>query len=226
MSIEERQREEKEQRRQSIIDAAEQALQDEDVEALTMSDVASNARLSRSLMYVYFEDLSDIVMAVTLRGLHALRDRFTTAAAARDLGLSQIRAIGGAYVQFAREEPVYFDLVARFEARETDPDDAASHEAQCLVASDEVFQVMTDAIRAGIEDGSVRSSLDPMQTAITLWGYTHGLIQLAAHKGTMFAHRHGIEPQAFVEEGIDFMGVALTGWCEDRSTNIPMDESG
>ncbi len=225
MSIEERQREEKEQRRQSIIDAAEQALGGKDVEALTMSDVASNARLSRSLMYVYFEDLGDIVMAVTLRGLHALRDRFTDVAAAHDVGLSKIRAIGNAYVQFAREEPVYFDLVARFEARETDPDDEASHEAQCTVASDEVFQVMTDAIRTGIEDGSIRPSLDPMQTAITLWGYTHGLIQLVAHKGTMFAHRHGIEPQAFVSEGIDFMGVALTGWCEDHAANVPTDDA-
>ena len=194
MSIEERQREEKEQRRQSIIDAAKQALGDKNAEALTMSDVASNARLSRSLMYVYFEDLGDIVMAVTLRGLHTLRDRFTDAAATHDVGLSKIRAIGEAYVQFAREEPIYFDLVARFEAREADPDDAASHEAQCLAASDEVFQVMTGAIRAGIEDGSIRRSLDPMQTALTLWGYTHGLIQLAAHKGAMFAHRHGIEP--------------------------------
>jgi AcrR family transcriptional regulator len=225
MSIEERQREEKEQRRQSIIDAAEQALGDKDAEALTMSDVASNARLSRSLMYVYFEDLSDIVMAVTLRGLHALRDRFTDAAEAHDVGLSKIRAIGEAYVQFAREEPTYFDLVARFEARETDPDDAASHEAQCLVASDAVFQVMTDAIQAGIEDESIRPSLDPMQTAITLWGYTHGLIQLATHKGSMFAHRHGIEPHVFVSEGIDLMGVALTGWCEDHAAYVPTDDA-
>jgi AcrR family transcriptional regulator len=224
MSIEERQREEKEQRRQSIIDAAEHVLQDKDVEALTMSDVASEARLSRSLMYVYFEDLGDIVMAVTLRGLQALRDRFAAVAGDHDIGLWKIRAIGNAYVQFAHQEPVYFDLVARFEARETDPDDAASHETQCLAASDEVFQVMTDAIRAGIDDGSLRPSLDPMQTAITLWGYTHGLIQLAAHKGTMFTHRHGIEPQAFLEEGIDFMGVALTGWCEDHATNVPLEE--
>lgn len=224
MSIEERQREEKEQRRQSIIDAAERVLQDKDAETLTMSDVASRARLSRSLMYVYFEDLSDIVMAVTLRGLQALRDRFAAAVAVHDVGLRKIRAIGNAYVQFAREEPVYFDLVARFEARETDPDDAASYEAQCLTASDQVFEVMTDAIRVGIEDGSLRPSLDPMQTAITLWGYTHGLIQLAAHKGAMFAHRHGIEPQTFLDEGIDFMGVALTGWCEDHATNVPLEE--
>ena len=221
MSIEERQREEKEQRRQSIIDAAERALRDKDVEALTMSDVASQARLSRSLMYVYFEDLDDIVLAVTLRGLQGLHDGFVEAAAAHEIGLKKIRAIGQAYVRFAREEPVYFDLVARFEARATDPEDAASYEAQCLAASDRVMQSMTDAIRAGIEDGSIRPSLDPMQTAITLWGYTHGLIQLAAHKGGMFAHRHDIEADELVENGLDFAGVALTGWCDEHAEHVP-----
>ncbi|NBB74335.1 MAG: TetR family transcriptional regulator, partial [Bacteroidetes bacterium] len=123
MSIEERQREEKEQRRQSIIDAAERVLRDKDVEALTMSDVADAARLSRSLLYVYFEDLDDIVLAVTLRGFEALHDRFVEAAAAHERGLMKIRAIGEAYVRFAHEKPVYFDLMARFEARTTDAEE-------------------------------------------------------------------------------------------------------
>jgi len=223
MSIEERQQEEKEQRRQSIIDAAEQALGDKNVEALTMSDVASNARLSRSLMYVYFEDLDDIVLAVTLRGFEALHDRFVEVASAHEEGLWKIRAIGEAYVQFAHEEPVYFDLMARFEARTMDPDEAASYEAQCLAAGDRVIQVMTDTVQTGIDDGSIRPSLNPMQTAITLWGYTHGLIQLSAHKGPMLDRRHGITPEAIVANGLDFAGVALTGWCDEQATDVPPD---
>jgi AcrR family transcriptional regulator len=221
MSIEERQREEKEQRRQGIIDAAERVLRDKDVEALTMSDVADAARLSRSLLYVYFEDLDDIVLAVTLRGFEALHDRFVEAAAAHERGLMKIRAIGEAYVRFAHEKPVYFDLMARFEARTTDAEEAASHEAQCLAAGDRVIQVMTDTVQDGIDDGSIRPSLDPMQTAITLWGYTHGLIQLSAHKGPMLDRRHGIAPDALVANGLDFAGVALTGWCDEQATNLP-----
>ena len=223
MSIEERKREEKEQRRQSIIDAAERMLRDKDVGALTMSDVASEARLSRSLLYVYFEDLDDIVLAVTLRGFEALHERFVQAAAAHETGLMKIRAIGEAYVQFAHEEPVYFDLLARFEARTMDLEAAASHEAQCLTAGDRVIQVMTDTVQAGINDGSIRPSLDPMQTAITLWGYTHGLIQLSTHKGPMLDRRHGITPDALVANGLDFAGVALTGWCDEQATDVPTD---
>jgi AcrR family transcriptional regulator len=96
MSIEERRREEKEQRRHSIVDAAETALKTKRVEDLTMSDVSSNARLSRSLLYVYFEDLDDIVLAVTRRGFQNLLDRFRKAVGHHDTGLMQIRAIGEA----------------------------------------------------------------------------------------------------------------------------------
>lgn len=225
MSIAERQREEKEQRRQSIIDATERVLRSSDVGALTMSNVANEARLSRSLLYVYFEDLDDIVLAVTLRGFEVLHDRFVEAAAAHDAGLGKIRAIGEAYVQFAYEEPVYFDLLARFEARTMDLEGAASHEAQCLAAGDRVIQVMTDTVQAGIDDGSIRPSLDPMKTAITLWGYTHGLIQLSAHKGPMLDRRHGITPDALVANGLDFAGVALTGWCDEQAPEVPPDAS-
>ena len=221
MSIEERRREEKEQRRQSIIDAAECVLRDKEVEELTMADVASKARLSRSLLYVYFEDLDDIVLAVTLRGFEALHDRFVAAAAAHDMGLMKIRAIGEAYVHFAREEPVYFDLMARFEARTMDSEEGATHETKCLAAGDRVIQVMTDTVQTGIDDGSIRPSLDPMQTAITLWGYTHGLIQLSARKGPMLDRRHNVTPETLIANGLDFAGVALTGWCDDQAPDMP-----
>jgi AcrR family transcriptional regulator len=211
MSIEERRREEKEKRRQSIIDAAQEALAEKTVETLTMSDVSSTARLSRSLLYVYFEDLGDIVLAVTERGFEGLLRRFEDAVAQHDLGLMQIRAIGEAYVAFAREEPSLFDLVARFEARSADTEDASSHEQACIALGDRVMEVMTTAIKTGIEDGSIRKGLSPTETAVTLWGFTHGLIQLAVHKKEMLTSRHDIDPDELVQRALDLAGVGLTG---------------
>jgi hypothetical protein len=70
---------------------------------------------------------------------------------------------------------------------------------------------MARTIQNGIDDGSIRSDLDPMQTAVTLWGSTHGLIQLAAQKGEGLKQRHGISPDALVNDGLKFFGVGLTG---------------
>jgi AcrR family transcriptional regulator len=220
MSLEERQQEEKEERRRTIVDAAEAVLARTGRDGMTMADIADEARLSRSLLYVYFEDMDDIVLAVTLRGHRALRERFE-AAAAHDTGLMKIRAIGEAYVQFAREEPTYFDLLAQFEARTAAPDDASERERQCLAESERVMEAMTGAIQDGIDDGSIRPDLDPVHTAVTLWGYTHGLIQLVAHKGAGLEHQYGLDPEQLVANGLDFAGVALTGQCEQAAPHVP-----
>lgn len=107
MSIEERRREEKEQRRRAIVEAAETVLAHEGCEAMTMSDIATEARLSRSLLYVYFEDMDDSVLALTLRALRSLSQQFESAVAARQTGLQQLRAIGEAYVDFTRDKPIH-----------------------------------------------------------------------------------------------------------------------
>jgi len=221
MSIEERQREEKEQRRQTIVDAAEAVIAASGREAMTMADIADEARLSRSLLYVYFEDMDDIVLAVTLRGHRALRIQFEAAAAEHEIGLEQIRAIGEAYVQFARQEPTYFDLLARFEARATDPETATERERACFAEAERIMTVMTEAIQTGIDDGSIRPDLDPTHTAITLWSYTHGLIQLAARKGAGLEQRYDLDAETLVANGLDFAGVALTGHAPSEAPTPP-----
>jgi len=223
VSIEERQQEEKAQRRRSIVDAAEAVLGRTSRESMTMADIASEARLSRSLLYVYFEDMEDIVLAVTLRGFEALAEQFETAVQEHDTGLMQIRAVGEAYVRFAHEQPTYFDLVARFEARTADPDEAADRERACLAAADRVMTAMTDAIQNGIDDDSIRPDLDPTETATMLWGYTHGLIQLMANKQTGLKQQYGIDPETLIDRGLDFIGVALTGVSHQPASNIPAE---
>jgi len=222
MSIEERQREEKEQRRRTIVDAAETVLGEKDRADMTMSDIAEEARLSRSLLYVYFEDMDDIVLAVTHRGFEALRRRFETAIDQHDVGLKQIRAIGDAYVRFSQEEPTYFGLMAQFESRSTEPEEATERLRMCLAESDRNLDLMAEAIQNGIDDGTIRADLDPTQTAVTLWSCTHGLIQMATNRGSDLEERQDLAPEALVDGGLQFLGVALAG----RPPEAFYDESG
>lgn len=217
MSIEERRREEKEERRRSIVEAAETVLAQKGREAMTMSDIAEEARLSRSLLYVYFEDMDDIVLALTLRALRSLRQQFESAVAARKTGVQQIRAIGEAYVEFAREKPTYFDLVAQFESRPPEQAEPTVRMQRCIAEAERVMEVMTEAVHRGTQDGTIRSSLEPTQTAVTLWGCTHGLIQLAENKSGGLDARYDLVPETLVSGGLDFLGAAL----ENRETPDP-----
>lgn len=185
--IAERRGEEKERRRAEILDAAQALYAEKGWDALTVDQVARNARLSRALVYVYFRDKEELLFAIGERAMHLLRDRFSEAAARHPRGLDQIEAIGRAYMGYAYEFPHYFDFCSRFHAHATAVD-PGSNEGACAAAGDQVLATVVGAITTGIRDGSIRPDVgQPTLLAVTLWAFTHGLIQLAMAKGDELA---------------------------------------
>jgi AcrR family transcriptional regulator len=201
----ERRQEEKERRRAEILDAAEAVTSSAGWDELTMDQVARRARLSRALLYVYFKDKVDLMYGICERGLAMMRQRFEEGAARQRLGLDQMLGIGRAYIAFAQEFPVYFDILARCELREVNTADAAPNEAACQVASDAVQALMVSVLDAGVRDGSIRADLgNPAAIATALWGMTHGVMQLATTKAKVLAH-HGVDGRALLDQAMALM---------------------
>lgn len=189
--IAQRRVEEKERRRGEILDAAETLYAKEGWDTLTVDQVARGARLSRALVYVYFKDKQELLFAIGERAMCLLRDRFIAASAKQTLGIEKIEAIGRAYMAYAFEFPHYFDFCSRFHAH-TVGVDASPHDLACMAAGDEAIGAVVQAIECGIRDGSIRPNIgDPMMLAVSLWAFSHGLIQLAMAKGSDMA-RMGI----------------------------------
>ena len=175
--------EEKERRRAEILDAAEALYIEKGWDALTVDQVARGARLSRALVYVYFRDKGELLFAIGERAMQLLRDRFIAAAADHRLGMDQVEAIGQAYMAYANEFPHYFDFCSRFHAHSVAVE-PGSHEDACRSAGDQAIGAVVQAIEAGKQDGSIRPDVgESAKLAITLWAFTHGIIQLAMAKG-------------------------------------------
>ena len=194
--IAERREDEKERRRAEIVDAAEILYIKKGWAAVTVEQVARGARLSRALVYVYFRDKEDLLFAIGERAMRLLRDRFVAASASRTSGMDQVEAIGRAYIGYAHEFPHYFDFCSRFQSHSTTTD-PSSNEGACTVAGDQLIGTVVQAIETGIRDGSIRPDIgDPRMFAITLWAFTHGIIQVATAKGADLA-RQGIAISEF-----------------------------
>jgi AcrR family transcriptional regulator len=204
----ERRLEEKERRRLEILDAAEAVAAIVGLDHFTMDQVARHARLSRALIYVYFRDKRDLLIAICIRALEELESRFADTAANTPTGLAQVEAIGRAYVAFAEAFPLRFEALAHFEAQAPSTDDDPMY-AQCLAAGDRSIELVVAAIRRGVEDGSIRKEAgDPVRIGLSLWALTHGLIQLSTLKGGSL-ERVGVTPAQLLDQGFELALNAL-----------------
>lgn len=210
MTTAQRRLDEKERRRAEIVQAAADLAFESGWDAVTMDAVAKRARLSRALVYLYFSDRAALHAALCEQAGAFLHERFNAAVARHRRGYDQCEAIGRAYVAFAQETPHYFEAVSRFEARTTDPDADDSSEQRALQGSDRIKGLMTQLIERGIADGSIRKDVGkPAVVGLALWGFTHGIIQIAATKGVQIA-RQGVSTQELIEQAFLMLRRAMT----------------
>lgn len=176
MNLDARREREKQQRYESILDAAEQVFASKGYDRCSMDEIARTAQLSRALLYVYFKDKAAILDGIVLRSMQNLRDRFSQAINQGERGIQQIARIGNAYYAFSREEPYYFDVLTQSGASVGADEAPPPVELQCCGA--EIMQLMVKALTTGVADGSLcpKRVADPLKTAYFLRGALHGVI--------------------------------------------------
>lgn len=216
--IAERRQEEKDRRRAEIIEAAEGLYGELGWDAVTMESVAKRARLSRALVYVYFKDKTELHFAITIRALQSLHQRFSAASAGASTGAEKIRAIGEAYITYGREIPHYFDACARLQLHTSENPEPGSHERTIHEVGDSIHQIVVAVFKAGQQDGTLRTDLGNLDvTARVLWGFMHGLIQIAMTKSAELA-QSGISVPQLMEQAISLTMFMLTGRNEGSPT--------
>jgi len=173
---------EKEERRQSILRAAREALVEEGFYRITMDGIAERAEVSKGTVYLYFESKENLLALLLLEGLEALCG-YLEEAYALDRSLSadeRLRRLGWAYLQFFRREPFYFRFlmaVDRGRFRETVTPQVYQ---DVLEASLEGVNWVIRAVEQGVRDG-LFACCDARQAAATFWAMLNGVLDLMSH---------------------------------------------
>jgi len=208
--IAERRQEEKDRRRVEIVEAAEDLYREVGWDAVTMDGVARRARLSRALVYVYFKDKQDLHFAIAARALDMLRQRFEEATARARSGMDKVESCGRAYMAYAQEFPHFFDACARLESYTADGSEPGPQAATCIECGKRVHDVVVEALTTGQRDGTIRKDMGDLQVfSRVLWGFMHGLIQIAITKGEPLAQQ-GISVQQLAQQALWLIRQGLT----------------
>ncbi|UCF04602.1 MAG: TetR/AcrR family transcriptional regulator [bacterium] len=192
MTIEERRQREKEQRRTAIVDAAERVFFAKGFDQATVDEIADCAELSKGTLYLYFDGKDDLYRAIIFRALKLLTTAFEKAIARHETGIEKVWAIGTEYVNFYREHPDYFDALIHYHGQKTE-----------TFYEHDPLKVLIDVVQEGIADGTIRSGLDPLKTAIILWGQTTGLLQIAFTMCEAIRDAYRVDPEEIISYYFD-----------------------
>jgi AcrR family transcriptional regulator len=209
MGTTERREREKAQRREGILDAAEKVFFTKGMKEATMDEIAEVAELSKGTLYLYFRSKEDIYFGINRRALGILREMFEDAIASQATGAEKMREIGRAYYSFSQTYPDYFEAMMYFDAEVMAPEDAGQIGLECHEEGMRVLGLVAESVRLGAEDGSLRSDLDPMKTAILLWGQTDGVIRVVVRKCQHMKDLEGLDPEKLIEEFFMFIYGAM-----------------
>lgn len=205
-----------EQRRERIVEKAAKLLARKDVDQITLEDVANAAGYTVQNLYSYFRDKEDLFAAVLLRDLNSLLSAAGNAFDASGSGIEKVLAVGEQFFIFSLKNTRYFDLNLRYEKKyyvyHKRP--AGRHHGDFIVRCQKVIDRMGDliieSIKIGIEDGSIKTSLDPKHLMLFLWAQSIGVIQVIIMRQKYFKEIYKLTTQAFSAEFKSFLRAYLS----------------
>lgn len=158
--------------RAALIATAAALIAEQGLESLTMRALAERVGVSRTAAYRHFADKAELLAAVAQTGFEQLLIQLQALAAdPRRDRLTQLQAMGVAYIQFAVAHPTHYRLMF---AR-----GLADHQTYPALGSAgrELFTVLVTTISAGQIEGVIRRG-EPRALAHVTWALVHGQASL------------------------------------------------
>ena len=182
MTTRARREREKEERRQSILQAAHRVFLEKGFSRATMDDVAERAELSKGTLYLYFESKETLLAHLLLEGLDSLYQYLEEAFAPdRPLtALERLRRLGWAYFRFFQQEPLYFRVLMAVNGERFRETVTPETYQEVLEASLEGLNLVVRAMEQGIAEG-LFPHCDARQAAAVMWATLNGVLDLMSH---------------------------------------------
>ncbi|MEM9256775.1 MAG: TetR/AcrR family transcriptional regulator [Pseudomonadota bacterium] len=150
-------------------------LREDGEQGLSFRKLAANLGVSRTAPYNHFENKDGLLAAVAEDGFRLFNDTMqaTRARYKNSDGLSLTRAMVKSYVDFARDNQEYYNLMyGRQTWRSGEPAPEVAKVARATLRSD------IDLLRGAQSRGLIAEDVDVVQYAQMYWGTLHGISRL------------------------------------------------
>jgi AcrR family transcriptional regulator len=175
MSKAERKERERETRRNDIVDAAEKLFFSRGYESVTMDDIAKEMELSRGTLYLSFKNKEEIYAAIALRASKIVGRMFSEIDRKEKTGIEKIRSVSMTYYEFYKQYTGYY--MAYYNSGMFDHESPELEDLRSIRKNS--FRMVVDAVREGMEDGTIRNDIDPAATTLVMLSMSNNALNLS-----------------------------------------------
>ena len=179
--------------RQLVLSAAEDILQEEGIDALSIRDLAARTGYSPSALYKHFDSKDEVLAELKETFLRTVLEEMQEAVGTYTDPAKCLAAELRAFVDQGRRQPNHY-----LQAFCT-PAPALTKEA----AGTEAWGVLEDTIRRGIDQGRF-APVDVNEAAFSVWASIHGLMTILACYPSKWE-----DPEAAIDRHIGFIIAGL-----------------
>lgn len=200
MTKADRKEKEREIRRKDIIDAAEELFFAKGFDNVSMNDIAAQAEMARGTLYLYFKNKNDIYAAIAIRAAKVLGEMFSEVPT--DLtGIEKIRALSSTYYQFYKKHTGYYH--AYYHSGVFDYKSSQTMEKLKIVRKIN-FEVVSNVIRGGFADGTIREDIDPEATTLIMLSMSNNVNNIIPVT-EMYMDEYGLTQDELFESSLNMV---------------------
>lgn len=185
MGIAERKEREKQQRREEILQAAEEVFFSKGFEKSTMEDVAEKAELSKGTLYLYFKSKEDLHMAVARKAINLLRNYTSKALEGGGTALEKLGQMGRACIVFSRSHPDHMKAIMTLEEVEPLSISLSTSDVQDMIYNESTVGAVIQIVEQGVREKLIRSDIPTALVAHTLWMTVLGVIRFVSTRQSL-----------------------------------------
>jgi AcrR family transcriptional regulator len=175
-------------KRRQILSTAAEMFATEPYHKVRLDDVAAKAGVGKGTLYVYFQSKEDLYFTIVYDALAKILSRLRTQLAGdHTCALHRLKTIVGELVEFAFQNPPFFELVKTLGV----PKGNANWDAE----RNDMFNIIEQTIRDGVAAGELR---DPNPTLTAR--FIPGMVRSAMLYGS-----NDLDPQALKQQICDLL---------------------
>ena len=172
MGTKERKQKEKEQLRQSILDAARTLFFERGYDHTSIRAIAERIEYSPTTIYLYFKDKDDLFKALHDEGFGVMRSMFIKLMEEPD-PFERLVKMGRMYIEFAEKYPEYYDLMFLMRAPMKGMEEAHKEWNE----GENTFHLLQSVVAQCQQKGHFVGH-DTEVLAFCIWSMMHGMVSL------------------------------------------------